>query len=44
MMGILWRIIGYIGTVAFGLVLIGTCILLVCAIICIIKQVKELFE
>lgn len=41
MIDVLWDIVSYAGLVALALTLIGTCILLVCGIICIVKQVKE---
>ena len=41
MIDILWDIISFAGTIAFALAIIGTCILLICGIICIVKQVKE---
>lgn len=44
MIEMVWKFISFIGSVAFALVLIGTCILLVCGIICIVKQAKEEFK
>ena len=41
MIDVLWNVVGCIGLVALALTLIGICILLVCGIICIVKQVKE---
>lgn len=41
MIDVLWNIVAYSGLVAFSLAIIGTCILLVCAIISIVKQTKE---
>ena len=41
MIDVLWNVFGCIGLVALALTLIGTCILLVCGIICIVKQAKE---
>lgn len=41
MINILWNIISFAGTIALALAIIGTCILLMCGIICIIKQAKE---
>ena len=44
MIDVLWNVVGCIGLVALTLTLIGTCILLVCGIICIVKQAKEEFK
>lgn len=44
MINILLNILCYIGLVILTLVGIGTCILLVCGIICIFKDVKEEFK
>lgn len=41
MIDVLWNIVRYSGLVVLALTLIGTCILLVCGIICIVKQAKE---
>nr|DAH41398.1 MAG TPA: hypothetical protein [Caudoviricetes sp.] len=41
MIDVLWNIVSYIGLVALLLAIIGTCILLVCGIISIVKQTKE---
>ena len=41
MIDALWNVVGCIGLVALALALIGTCILLVCGIISIVKQTKE---
>ena len=41
MIDVLWNVVGCIGLVAFALAIIGTCILLVYGIICIVKQAKE---
>lgn len=41
MIDVLWNIVSYIGLVALSLAIIGTCILLVCGIISIVKQTKE---
>lgn len=41
MIDVLWNIISCLGLAVFALVLVGTCILLVCGIICIVKQAKE---
>lgn len=41
MIDVLWDIVSYAGLVVLALALIGTCILLVCGIICTVKQVKE---
>lgn len=41
MINVLWNIINYFGLAVLALVLIGICILVVCGIICIIKQTKE---
>lgn len=41
MIDVLWNIIGCLGLAVLVLVLIGTCILLVCGIIIIVKQAKE---
>ena len=44
MIDILWNVIRCTGLVALALTLIGTCILLVCGIICIIKEIMEEFK
>ena len=44
MIDALWNVVGCIGLVALALALIGTCILLVCGIISIVKEVKEEFN
>ena len=44
MIDVLWNVVGCIGLVALALTLIGTCILLVCGIISIVKEVKEEFN
>ena len=44
MIDVLWNIISCLGLAILALVLIGTCILLVCGIICIVKEVKEEFK
>lgn len=44
MIDVLWNIVAYSGLVAFSLTMIGTCILLVCGIISIVKEVKEEFR
>lgn len=44
MVDMMWNIVGCIGLVVLALTLIGTCILLVCGIISIIKQTKEEFR
>lgn len=41
MSDVLWDIVSYAGLVVFALAIIGTGILLVCGIICIVKQAKE---
>lgn len=41
MIDVLWNIVRYSGLVVLALAIIGTGILLVCGIICIVKQVKE---
>ena len=41
MIDVLWNIISCLGLAVLALTLVGTCILLVCGIICIIKQAKE---
>lgn len=41
MIDVLWNIISCLGLVVFVLILVGTCILLVCGIISIVKQAKE---
>ena len=41
MSDVLWNIISCLGLAVLVLVLLGTCILLVCGIICIVKQAKE---
>lgn len=44
MSDILWDIVSYAGLVVFTLAIIGTGILLVCGMICIVKQAKEEFK
>ena len=44
MIDVLWNIVRYSGLVILALAIIGTGILLVCGIICIIKEVKEEFK
>ena len=44
MIDVLQNIISYLGLAVLALVLIGTCILLVCGIISVIKQVTEEFK
>ena len=44
MIDALWNVVGCIGLVALALALIGTCILLVCGIISIVKEMKEEFN
>ena len=44
MIDVLWNVVGCIGLVVLALALIGTCILLVCGIVIIIKEVKEEFK
>ena len=44
MSDVLWDIVSYAGLVVFALAIIGTGILLVCGIICTVKQVKEEFK
>lgn len=44
MSDVLWDIVSYAGLVVFTLAIIGTGILLVCGIICIVKQAKEEFK
>ena len=44
MIDVLWNIISYLGLTVLALVLLGTCILLVRSIICIVKQAKEEFK
>ena len=44
MIDVLWNIISCLGLAVLALVLIGTCVLLVCGIICIAKQAKEEFK
>ena len=44
MINVLWNIVRYSGLVVLALAIIGTCILLVCGIICIVKEVKEEFK
>ena len=44
MIDVLWNVVGCIGLVALAFTLIGTCILLVYGIICIVKQAKEEFK
>ena len=44
MSDVLWDIVSYAGLVVFALAVIGTCILLVCGIISIVKEVKEEFK
>lgn len=42
MIDVLWNIIGCVGLAVLALILVGTCILLVCGIICIVqKYAKE---
>ena len=41
MIDVLWNVVSCIGLVVLALALIGTCILLVYGIICIVKQAKE---
>lgn len=41
MIDVLWNIISCLGLAVLALVLIGTCILLVCGIISIVKQANE---
>lgn len=41
MIDVLWNIVGCIGLVALALIFFGACILVVCGIISIIKQIKE---
>jgi hypothetical protein len=36
MIDVLWNIIGCVGLAVLALILVGTCILLVCGIICIV--------
>ena len=44
MIDVLWNVVSCIGLVVLALTLISTCILLVCGIICIVKQAKEEFK
>ena len=44
MIDVLWNIVSFVGLVILALAGIGTCILLVYGIICIVKQVKEEFR
>ena len=44
MSDVLQDIVSYAGLVVFALAIIGTVILLVCGIICIVKQAKEEFK
>lgn len=44
MIDILWSIVSYSGLVVLALAIIGTCILLVCGILRIVKEVKEEFN
>lgn len=44
MIDVLWNIISCLGLSALALALVGTCILLVFGIICIVKQAKEEFR
>ena len=44
MIDALWNVVSYIGLVVFALALSGTCILLLCGIISIVKQAKEEFK
>ena len=41
MIDVLWNIISCLGLAVLALTLVGTCILLVCGIICTVKQAKE---
>ena len=41
MIDVLWNIISCLGLAVLVLILFGTCILLVCSIICIVKRAKE---
>ena len=41
MIDVFWNIISCLGLIVLVLVLLGTCILLVCGIISIVKQAKE---
>ena len=43
-MDVLWNIVSFVGLVILTLAGIGTCILLVYSIVCIVKQVKEEFR
>ena len=44
MIDVLWNIVRCTGLIALALAVIGTCILLVCGIICTVKQAKEEFK
>ena len=44
MSDVLWNIVSYSGLIVFALAIIGTCILLLCSIVSIIKEVKEEFK
>lgn len=44
MIDVLWNIVRYAGLVVFTLAIIGTGILLVYGMICIVKQAKEEFK
>ena len=44
MINVLWNIVRCAGLVALALAIIGTGILLVCGIICIVKQAREEFK
>ena len=44
MIDALWNIISCLGLAMLALTLVGTCILLVCGIICIVKRAKEEFR
>ena len=44
MIDVLWDIVSYSGLVVFTLAIICTCVLLVCGIISIVKEVKEEFN
>lgn len=41
MIDVLWDVVSCVGLAVLALILVGTCILLVCGIICIVKQAKE---